>query len=168
MLGRNRKRDDAGAGSMLTAIHVRVAALHDGADPTVITRLGSGWAVIGETQFLRGYLLLLPDPVVPDLNALKGPARALFLADMAALGDALLRTTGAQRINYAIFGNQEPALHAHVVPRYAAETSALRTAHPWRYDWAAAPQFEPQGFAALRASLCAALNLPSPGSQEIS
>jgi diadenosine tetraphosphate (Ap4A) HIT family hydrolase len=50
--------------------------------------------------------------------------------------------TGAARINYAIFGNQEPALHAHVIPRYLDEPQALRTAQPWAYDWSQAPAFD--------------------------
>jgi diadenosine tetraphosphate (Ap4A) HIT family hydrolase len=95
--------------------------------------------VFGERQFLRGYAMLLPDPVVPDLNALTEPGRTRFLADMVLLGDALLAETGALRINYAMFGNQEPALHAHVVPRYRDEAQTLRTAHPWAYDWSDGP-----------------------------
>ena len=43
--------------------------------------------------------------------------------------------TGALRINYAIFGNQEPALHTHFIPRYADEPEKLRGSHPWAYDW---------------------------------
>jgi diadenosine tetraphosphate (Ap4A) HIT family hydrolase len=140
-----------------TAIHRRVAALRAGRDPTAIARLPSGWAVFGERQFLRGYCLLLPDPVVPHLNALPQPARAAFLADMARLGDAVLEATGAVRINYAMFGNIEPALHAHVIPRHADEAGPLRTAHPWAYDWSAAPAFDAQASAALRARLVAAL-----------
>ncbi len=143
----------SGGPKIVTAIHRRVAALRAGTDPTLIARLSSGWAVFGELQFLRGYALLLPDPVVPDLNSLTGARRGQFLADMAALGDALLAATGALRINYAIFGNQEPALHAHVVPRYADEPVALRTAHPWSYDWAAAPGFEPATVESLVTSL---------------
>lgn len=138
---------------MSTAIHRRVAILRAGVDPTLIARVSSGWAVFGERQFLRGYALLLPDPVVPDLNALEVTARERFLADMARLGQALLEETGALRINYAMFGNLEPALHAHVVPRYANEPVALATAHPWSYDWTAAPVFEPERFATLRAGL---------------
>ena len=65
---------------MSTAIHRRVAALQAGRDPTLIARLASGWAVFGERQVLRGYALLLPDPVVPHLNALAGPARYLKAA----------------------------------------------------------------------------------------
>ncbi|MFO7278608.1 MAG: hypothetical protein DIU56_016405 [Pseudomonadota bacterium] len=125
-----------------TAIHRQVAAARAGKDPSVIARLASGWAVFGASQFVRGYALLLPDPVVPTLNALGTQERTQFLLDMSHLGDALLKATGAVRINYAIFGNLEPALHAHVVPRHADEPEPLRTAHPWAYDWDAAPRFD--------------------------
>jgi diadenosine tetraphosphate (Ap4A) HIT family hydrolase len=128
---------------MTTAIHRCVTALQQGVEPTLIARMPSGWAVLGNTQVLRGYSLLLPDPVVGRLNDLSGAARAQFLDDMARLGDALLQVTGAIRINYAIFGNLEPALHAHVLPRYDNEAPAHRTAHPWTYDWEAAPRFDP-------------------------
>jgi len=128
---------------MNTAIHRRVAACRSGEDPTLIARLRTGWAVMGDPQVLRGYCLLLPDPVVPHLNALPPAAQAGFLADAAALGQAVLELTGAMRINYALFGNVEPALHAHVVPRYADEPEALRTANPWGYDWTQARRFDP-------------------------
>lgn len=147
---------------MSTAIHRRVAALRSGNDPTCIARLHSGWAVIGEQQFLRGYALLLPDPVVGTLNELQGPLRNAFLSDMARLGDAVLAVTGALRINYAMFGNLEPALHAHIVPRYADELPALATAHPWQYDWQAAPRFDPERDQALLVALRTALNALLP------
>ena len=67
-----------------------------------------------------------------------------FLADMARIGQAVQDITDAVRINYAIFGNVEPALHAHVVPRYEDEPADLIKANPWGYDWNAAPPFEPE------------------------
>ena len=129
---------------MTTAIHRRVDLLRAGRDPTFVARLASGWAVLGDPQVLPGYCLLLPDPVVPTLNALRGGGRAAFLADMAALGDAVLAVTHAVRINYALFGNLEPALHAHVIPRYHDEPERLRSVQPWAYDWNAAPAFDPE------------------------
>jgi diadenosine tetraphosphate (Ap4A) HIT family hydrolase len=141
------------AAEPLTAIHTQVSAAREGREPRVIARLFTGWAVFGERQFVRGYALLLPDPVVPDLNALGARERIAFLSDMSRLGDALLKVTGAARINYAIFGNQDPALHAHVIPRYLDEPEALRTAQPWAYDWAAAPAFERAAFQELADSL---------------
>jgi diadenosine tetraphosphate (Ap4A) HIT family hydrolase len=126
----------------LTAIHAQVSAARAGTNPHVVARLSSGWAVFGERQFVRGYALLLPDPVVPNLNALGARERIVFLSDMSRLGDALLKVTGAARINYAMFGNQDPALHAHVIPRYLDEPAELRGAQPWAYDWAAARPFD--------------------------
>jgi diadenosine tetraphosphate (Ap4A) HIT family hydrolase len=85
--------------------------------------------------------MLLPDPVVDSFNVLSQAQRAAVMQDAANLGDALLHVTGALRINYAIFGNLEPALHVHVIPRYVDEPEALRTAQPWAYDWQQAPKF---------------------------
>ena len=148
-----------------TAIHRRVEALREGRDSTFIAKMPSGWAVFGERQFLRGYALLLPDPVVPTLNDLTPPTRDLFLSDMGRLGDALLAATGALRINYAMFGNLEPTLHAHVIPRYRGEPSPLDVAHPWAYDWNAAPMFdvghESALLEAVRASLASSTHQSS-------
>ncbi len=141
-----------------TAIHRRVAACRAGTDPTLICRMPTGWAVMGDPQVLRGYCLLLPDPVVPHLNALSPQGQAAFLADLARLGQAAFEATGALRINYALFGNVEPALHAHVFPRYVDEPEALRTANPWGYDWTAAPRFDAAADGALLNSIRARLS----------
>jgi diadenosine tetraphosphate (Ap4A) HIT family hydrolase len=125
-----------------TAIHRRVEAARAARDDSVLARCASGWAVFGRQQVTQGYLLLLPDPVVPDLNALGVEQRARFLLDMSLLGDALMRTLKPLRINYAIYGNLEPALHAHIIPRYTHEPEALRTQQPWAYDWNQAPVFD--------------------------
>ncbi len=138
---------------MSTAIHRRVEDCRAGADPTAIARLPTGWAVMGDPQVFAGYCLLLPDPVVPHLNVLAPGAQAAFLADMARIGQVVLGLTGAVRINYALFGNLEPALHAHVFPRYADEPGSLRAANPWGYDWAAARRFDPAVDGALQAGL---------------
>jgi diadenosine tetraphosphate (Ap4A) HIT family hydrolase len=109
--------------------------------PTLVTRLRSGWVVMGEKQVFPGYCLLLPDPVVPHLNELNAFDRAQFLTDMARVGDVVLTLTAALRINYAMFGNQEPALHAHIFPRFADEPAASRGVQPWAVDWNLAPDF---------------------------
>jgi len=142
---------------MPTAIHRQVEAALNGKLARVIARLPSGWAVLGDPQITRGYCLLLPDPVVPDLNALTGGSRVQFLNDMARLGDAVLAVTGAERINYEILGNVEPALHAHVIPRHASEDPALRQQAVWLHNWSTAAPFDPDSHATLRAAIAAAL-----------
>ena len=74
----------------------RVELARRGANDAVICRLPSGWAVVGDVQFLPGYCLLLADPVVASLNDLNDARRAEFLRDMARLGDALLHVIKAK------------------------------------------------------------------------
>ncbi len=141
----------------MTAIHRLVDQLRAGTLARVICRMPSGWAVLGDPQILPGYSLLLPDPVVPDLNGLQGPARAAYLDDMARLGDAVLQVTGAERINYEILGNVEPALHAHVIPRFASEPAERRRTAVWFHDWNSAPVYDDARDRALAERLARAI-----------
>ena len=118
---------------MRETFQARVETCRSGTNPALICPLASGWVVLCDMQFLRGYVILLADPVVADLNALNQPQRARFLCDMALVGDALLEVTGAYRINYAIMGNSDPFLHAHIVPRYLDEPKDQRKGLPWSY-----------------------------------
>lgn len=157
---RSRRADRAsGAGevSMPTAIHRQVEAARQGALARTIARMQSGWAVLGDPQITRGYCLLLPDPVVTDLNALTGDQRRQFLDDMARLGDAVILVTGAERINYEILGNVEPALHAHVIPRHTNEAQERRKQPVWLHDWSSAEPYRGDAHDTLRVSICAAL-----------
>ncbi len=129
---------------MSTLIHQRVAEANAGINPRVVASVTSGWVVMGDVQMVRGYCLLLPDPVVPHLNALENESRGAFLSDMIGVGDALLAVTRAARINYEILGNLEPALHAHLFPRYNDEPAEWRTRPIWFYDWNAARAFDPE------------------------
>ena len=129
----------------MSLISQRVALARNGANDKVICRMPSGWAVMGDVQFLPGYCLLLPDPVVASLNDLDADARATYLLDMARLGDAVLAATGAVRMNYEILGNSEPELHCHLFPRYATEPDDKRKMPAWFYDWkTATPYVEAQ------------------------
>jgi diadenosine tetraphosphate (Ap4A) HIT family hydrolase len=115
-------------------IHERVERARAGTNPTVICKMPSGWAVLGDFQLLPGYTILLHDPVVPSLNSLNEKERTRYLLDMTIIGDALMEVTGAYRINYEILGNTDPFLHAHVFPRYMSEPEHLRRIPAWAYQ----------------------------------
>ena len=140
-----------------TAIHALVDRCRAGDYPAAVLRLRSGWVIMGERQVLSGYCLLLPDPVMPHLNALPADLRGQFLSDMALVGDALMEVTVATRINYAMFGNVEPALHAHIFPRHATEPEATRAAQPFALDWAGAPAYSDAVHGELKRRLAARL-----------
>jgi len=153
---------------MSTLIHQRVEDCRNGANPKTIRRVSSGWVVLGDVQFLPGYTLLLPDPVVPDLNTLNKTQRKLYLYEVTVIGDALLEVTDAYRINYEILGNTEAALHTHIFPRYGSEPESLRKIPVWAYDWQAAPAFDPERDGPLMRSIGnyldhAGISSPPPG-----
>ena len=141
----------------MALIQERVAQARAGTNPKVICRMTSGWLVIGDVQFLPGYCLLLPDPVVPSLNDLRTNERVRFLSEMTLIGDALLEVTGATRINYEILGNTEPELHEHIFPRFRDEPEDRIQRPVWFYDWKAAPQFSEEIHGPLKQQITEAI-----------
>jgi diadenosine tetraphosphate (Ap4A) HIT family hydrolase len=146
----------------MSLISQRVALARNGANDKVICRMPSGWAVMGDVQFLPGYCLLLPDPVVPSLNDLDAVARAAYLLDMGRLGDAVLQATDALRMNYEILGNSEPELHCHLFPRYASEPQEKRKMPAWFYDWKNAVPYAEDVHGQLRIRIARLLNAVNP------
>jgi diadenosine tetraphosphate (Ap4A) HIT family hydrolase len=117
----------------------RVGAAERGENPTVLARLHTGWAVIGDTQHLPGYCLLLyQDPAVDQLIELPRREWAAFLFDVALLGEAVHTACtrldpALDRVNYEVLGNTLHQLHAHVLPRYRWEPTHLRRGPVWHH-----------------------------------
>ncbi|WP_406859059.1 diadenosine tetraphosphate hydrolase [Streptomyces sp. HUAS MG47] len=117
----------------------RIGAALRGENPTVLRRLDSGFAVIGDVQFLPGYSVLLVDePNVQRLSDLPRATRLSFLSDMDRLGEAVERACRRldpdfRRVNLEILGNTDPFLHAHVWPRFAWEPVELVGKPVWLY-----------------------------------
>lgn len=116
--------------------HDRIGAAESGLNPMVLARIPSGFAVIGDTQFLPGYCLLLAAPRTGALTDLPRPARQRFLLDMSLIGEAIeqvCQPDGLVRVNYEILGNTDPYLHAHIFPRYDWEPPKLLSMPVWQY-----------------------------------
>lgn len=99
----------------------------------VLTRMKSGYAVIGDTQFLPGYCVLLGCPKVNSLEDLGLDAKMDFLRDMTLLGEAVQHVCSPWRLNYSIYGNSDEFLHAHVFPRYSWEPEERKHYPVWKY-----------------------------------
>ena len=115
----------------------RIGSAHRGENPLVMARMRSGFAVIGDTQHLPGYsLLLAEDPAVDHLTDLGWAQRRQFLFELSLIGEAVQRACrdkGLRRINYEVLGNAIPHLHGHVNPRYDWEPPDKVTGPVWRY-----------------------------------
>lgn len=115
----------------------RVGSALAGENPTALSRLPGGFAVIGDVQFLPGYCVLLTDrPGVDGLSDLPPTERTQFLASMELLGEAVetvcaSRDDAFRRVNLEILGNTDAFLHAHVWPRYDWEPADVVTKPVW-------------------------------------
>jgi diadenosine tetraphosphate (Ap4A) HIT family hydrolase len=111
---------------MSLTIRERIERARSNADASLVCRMPSGWLILADAQPVEGYCILMSDPIVTSLNELKGEARGQYLADTVRVGDALLSVTNSHRINYETWGNIDPSLHTHIVPRYMSEPEELR------------------------------------------
>ena len=96
----------------------RIGSAKRGENPTVMVKMKSGFAVIGDYQFLPGYCVLLGFPKASSLNELSLAERTQYLVDMTFIGDAIIKTCNPLRINYSILMNLDNYLHAHIEARY--------------------------------------------------
>jgi diadenosine tetraphosphate (Ap4A) HIT family hydrolase len=111
----------------------RIGSAERGENPTVLARMRSGFAVIGDTQFLPGYCLLLAAPQVEHLSDLPFAQRSVYLQDVSLLGEAIMRVCQPLRVNYEILGNYDHYLHTHLFPRYAWEPRERLEYPVWLY-----------------------------------
>ncbi|MFJ4314771.1 HIT family protein [Streptomyces lavendulae] len=118
----------------------RIGSAHRGENPTVLRRLDSGFAAIGDRQFLPGYsVLLTDDPGVTRLSELSRSRRIAYLTDLERLAEAVERACARldpafRRVNIEILGNTDPYLHAHIWPRYDWEPADLVRMPVWLYE----------------------------------
>ena len=84
----------------------RIGSARAGTNPTVLAKMAHSYAVIGDTQFLPGYcVLLVDDPGIDRLSDLPKSQRLEFLESMDTLGQAVesaCRATDSafRRMNY--------------------------------------------------------------------
>ncbi|MBA3468962.1 MAG: HIT family protein [Herpetosiphonaceae bacterium] len=101
----------------------RIAAIQAGANPYFVAEVETGYIVLGDYQFFRGYTLLLSKQHVTELHYLAAPLRLQYLHEMSLVAEAVFRAFQPRKLNYELLGNGEPHLHWHLFPRYPDDPS---------------------------------------------
>lgn len=139
----------------------RFGAAERGENPMFVGRMPGGLVFLHDAQFLPGWCVLFARPPVGKLEELDDAAARDFLGDMARLGRAVSAACKPRRVNFAIYGNTSPVLHAHVIPRYDWEPADRVTQPVWTYPTAQwrdmALDYDPAQHQALRERLRTAL-----------
>jgi len=111
----------------------RIGSCERGENPTLMVKMKSGFAVIGDHQFLPGYCVLLGYPKASSLNELSMKSRNQYLMDMTLIGDAIIKTCSPLRINYSTLMNLDHYLHTHIEARYEWESDEYRSRPTYFY-----------------------------------
>ena len=117
-------------------ICARIEAIQAGNHPGFLAELSTGYAVLGDSQFFRGYTLFLCKKPAPDLEDLPRDFKLQFLRDMALVSQAVSSVLKPHKMNVESLGNMVPHLHFHLFPRFLSE------AEPTKPVWLCVPQGE--------------------------
>jgi diadenosine tetraphosphate (Ap4A) HIT family hydrolase len=118
--------NDAGSEPRPCGICAIIDRIRAGALPDAIAELPRSWLILGDTQFHRGYCLLLAKRHATEPHLMpRGEAHEL-LDELLAVGKTLANLLNPLKLNYECLGNQEPHVHWHVFPRYADDTMRLQ------------------------------------------
>jgi diadenosine tetraphosphate (Ap4A) HIT family hydrolase len=95
----------------------QIRACRDGTHAGFIAELESGFAVLGEHQFFRGYSVLLSKEPAIELHELSPAMCEVYLREMSQLARAVAQVVRPHKLNYECLGNVVHHLHFHVFPR---------------------------------------------------
>lgn len=110
----------------------RIASIERGENPFFVGETETGYIVIGDHQFFRGYTLLLSKHHERELHDLPDDVRRQFLWEMSEVAGAVFRAFQPVKLNYELLGNTDVHMHWHLIPRYASDPLPLGPA--WRID----------------------------------
>ena len=111
----------------------RIGACERNESPVLIIKMVSGFAVMGDHQFLPGYCVLMGYPKVNSLNKLSIAMRKQYLLDMSLVGDAIIKACNPIRINYSTLMNSDSYLHTHIEARYEWEPAEYKSRPSYFY-----------------------------------
>ena len=103
-----------------------IGRIRDGAFPDAIAELPRSWLILGDSQFYRGYCVLLAKRHATELHLMPRAEAHELLDELLAVGKALANLLSPLKLNYECLGNQEPHVHWHVFPRYADDPMRLQ------------------------------------------
>lgn len=90
-------------------------------NPRWVAAFDHSFAIVDSRQTFRGRTTLIVRPHYEDMLAVPDAEFAAINEELRHLAMAIQTAFGAQRMNYANYGNVVPHQHWHVVPRYEGD-----------------------------------------------
>lgn len=95
----------------------RIEMIKKGENPWFVRELETGYAVIGDHQYFKGFTLFLCKVHETELFRLDRDFKMKFLEEMSLVAQAAAAAFGADKMNYELLGMGDAHLHWHLYPR---------------------------------------------------
>ncbi len=110
----------------------RIKLIQEGTNPYFVFELKTGYVVVGDYQFFRGYTLFLCKVHKRELHELEPEFRKDFLVEMSEVASAVFHAFKPHKLNYELLGNSDEHMHWHLFPRYKTDVATEKTV--WHID----------------------------------
>lgn len=95
----------------------RIKMIKEGTNKYFIKELETGYVVIGDHQYFKGYTLFLCKEHQNELHDLDRDFKEKFLIEMSKVSEAVHKAFKPIKLNYELLGNGDPHMHWHIFPR---------------------------------------------------
>lgn len=100
----------------------RINMIKDQSNPYFVAELETGYVVIGDHQYFKGYTLFLCKHHETELHFLEESFKEKFLIEMSKVAEAVYKAFNAEKLNYELLGNGDSHLHWHLFPRRSGDS----------------------------------------------
>lgn len=99
----------------------RIELIKQGKNPNFVKELETGYVVIGDGQYFKGYTLFLAKEHVTELHQMEYETKIKFLEEMSIVQEAVAKAFQAEKMNIELLGNGDAHVHWHLFPRKAGD-----------------------------------------------
>ncbi|WEV51839.1 HIT family protein [Lactobacillus sp. ESL0731] len=100
----------------------RIELINQHQNPYFVKELSTGYVVLGDSQYFKGYTLFLCKKHVTELHFLPREYQDLFLHEMSLVSEAVANAFKADKMNCELLGNGDSHVHWHLFPRHTGDT----------------------------------------------
>lgn len=85
--------------------------IKEGTNPYYVAELETGYVVIGDHQFFKGYTLFLCKQHKTELHFLDEDFKNNYLLEMSKVAEAVYHAFNIEKLNYELLGNGDTHMH---------------------------------------------------------
>jgi diadenosine tetraphosphate (Ap4A) HIT family hydrolase len=100
----------------------RIAMIQHNANPYFVKELSTGYVVLADSQYFRGYTLFLAKAHVTELYLMSPDTKLQFMLEMSWVAEACANVFHADKMNVEMLGNGDSHAHWHIFPRHNGDT----------------------------------------------